>query len=471
MNNRKKVLLYNPDCVFYTMPLALLALGSALDRNRYEVIVVDGRLEEDPAAALAKHLDNAICLGVTVLTGAPMRDALNVSRAIRREMPELPIVWGGWHPSLFPLHTLDEPAVDITVQGQGEETFRELVAYFDGEGSLEKISGISWRKEGMPHRNPPRNLKDMNELPEMDYNLIPVERFFELKQEKQFDYITSTGCFFRCAFCADPFVFKRKWTALEPQRIASELSALKKRYGFTDVNFQDETFFTYRKRVVEIAEAFIREELDITWAATMRADQGSRLTDKDFDLLKRSGLRRVLIGVESGSQEMMDWLKKDIKLEQVLESAERCLKHNINVIFPFIVGFPGETPQSVVATMEMVKRLRRMHSGFDTPIFYFKPYPGSSITADVVKNGYQLPQTLEEWAEFDYVGSAGPWVTPEKYRLIEHFKFYSKLAWGQKHWLYAPFRSLARWRCEKDYYDLPWEKRLLEWLRPAPELS
>ena len=92
---RLKVVLYNPKAVFFTMPLALLAIGSALDPEQYEVVIVDGRLEPDPLAALEPHLDDALCLGVTVLTGAPISDALGVSRAVKQRRPTLPIVWGG----------------------------------------------------------------------------------------------------------------------------------------------------------------------------------------------------------------------------------------------------------------------------------------------------------------------------------------------------------------------------------------
>ena len=98
---RLKVVLYNPKAVFFTMPLALLAIGSELDPDKYEVVIVDGRLDADPVAALRPHLDDAVCLGVTVLTGAPISDALMVSRAAKQLRPELPVIWGGWHPSMF----------------------------------------------------------------------------------------------------------------------------------------------------------------------------------------------------------------------------------------------------------------------------------------------------------------------------------------------------------------------------------
>ena len=204
---------------------------------------------------------------------------------------------------------------------------------------------------------------------------------------------------------------------------------------------------------------------------TMRADQGLRLADEGFALLARSGLRRVLIGVESGSQEMLDWMQKDITLDQVAYCAEQCVRHGIGAIFPFIVGFPGETDESVQASLDLAKGLRAMSPQFETPLFYFKPYPGSAITAAVVREGYRLPQTLDDWADFDFVGSSGPWVNPEKHEFIERFKFYNRVAWGRRTWVRWPLQRLARWRCKRDFYGLPLEKRLVERLRPMPRLS
>ncbi len=344
MTRRHKVVLYNPRAVFYTMPLALVAVGSHLDPERYEVVIVDGRLEADPAAAVRAHLDGALCLGVTVLTGAPIADAVAVSRAAKAHSPGLPVVWGGWHPSMFGRECLEEPSVDVTVQAQGEITFHEICDRLAAGESLEGCPGCVVRTAGGEVRqNPPRPLQDLNRLRPHDYRLLPVERYYDLKGKRQLDYISSQGCAFRCAFCADPFVYNRKWVGLEPERMGEEIETLWRRYRFDDLSFQDETYFTYAPRVEAVADEFLRRGLPITWAATMRADQGERLPDEVMAKCKRSGLRRVIIGVESGSQEMMDRIKKDIKLEQVFESAEKCRRHGVNAIFPFIVGFPGES--------------------------------------------------------------------------------------------------------------------------------
>jgi anaerobic magnesium-protoporphyrin IX monomethyl ester cyclase len=471
---RHRIVLYNPRAVFFTMPLALVAVGSHLDPERYEVVIVDARLEKDPDAALRRVLDGALCLGVTVLTGGPIADAVRASRLAKACRPDLPVVWGGWHPSMFGRECLEEASVDVTVAAQGEITFHEICDRLAVGGSVHDLDGClgcAYRGEdGAVRQTPPRPLADLNTLRPHDYRLLPVERYYGLKGRRQLDYISSQGCAFRCAFCADPFVYNRKWVGLAPERMGEEIGELWGRYRFDDLSFQDETYFTYAPRVEAVAEEMLRRDLAVTWAATMRADQGDRLSESVLATCRRSGLRRVLIGVESGSQEMMDRIRKDIKVEQVVRSAEKIRRHGVKGIFPFIVGFPGESDASVRASLDLAKRLRAMSPEFETPIFYFKPYPGSPLTDDAVRDGYRLPADLDEWSRFDFIGSAGPWVSREKHRLVERFKFYQDLAAGDGGWR-RPVRRLARWRLAHDAYDWPVETLLGRWLRPQAQLS
>ena len=470
---RRKIVLYNPRAVFFTMPLALLAIGSELDSEAYEVVIIDGRLERDPEAAVRAQLADALCLGITVLTGAPISDALMISRLAKQVRPDLQVVWGGWHPSMFARECLQEPSVDVSVRGQGEVTFAEIVARL-GEGrSLEGCLGCTVRlTDGTIVENPPRPLKNVDEFRAHDYRLIPVERYFELKGKRQLDYISSQGCNFRCAFCSDPFVYGRQWVGLEPQRMALRLRELWERYRFDDVNFQDETFFTRARRVQAFAQGLVDARLQFTWAATMRADQGVRLPEEVWALCKQSGLRRLLVGVESGSDAMLQRIRKDIRIEQVFRTVDKMLKYGIAGHFPFIVGFPDETDESIAATLDCAKRLRALHADFLTPIYYFKPYPGSELVREAVARGFQLPQTLSAWSQFDYVaGLPGPWVTPEKYRLIERFKFFQDLAWKPVVRGRRVLQQLARYRCSRDEYRWPVEMLLRRWMLPAEKLS
>ncbi len=465
---KPRIVLYNPRAPYYTMPLGLVAIGSALDRSRYDVTIIDGRLESNPIARVLEATEHAACLGIGVLTGTPIRDAVAITDAVRATRPRCPIVWGGWHPSLFPAETVLEAGLDAAVIGQGERVFAQLVDRFVAKEPIGDVAGCAVvdKRSRIVTVNPPASTADINGMPEHDYQLIPVERYFALKRERQLDYVTSQGCRFRCTFCADPTVFGRAWFGLEPRRIGDELQRLWKQYEFSDIGFQDETFFTHSGRVASIAEEILRRELRFTWMATMRADQGARLDDRVLKACRESGLRRVMIGLESGSQQMLDWMKKDIKLDQVFVTAEKCRRQGIAVLFNLILGFPDEPPESVAATLDVAKKLRAFGADFQVALFFYRPYPGTPITDGLARRGEPLPRTLAEWSAIEDEASPSPWIDPRKRTLVERFGFYQRIGWAKPTRWRAPLQALARWRCRRDVYAFPIEKTLVEWMRP-----
>jgi len=469
---KRTVVLYNPFAVFYTMPLALIAIGSYLDSNKYNIEIIDARIDKNPLESINKALSkNGVCFATTVLTGAPIKDAQKVSREVKKMFPQIPVVWGGWHPSLFPEQTLNEPAIDVVVKGQGEITFKELLERFETQSSLEGLQGISYKNsEGKVFTNPERSMVDINAFPAFNYDLIDVPTYMKLSGRKQLDYISSQGCRFRCSFCADPFMYKRGWYGFSAERMGDEIEALWKKYQFEHVHFQDETFFTNSKRVKAVAEEFIKRKLPITWFGTMRADQGVRLDEEVWEICKKSGLEKVMIGMEAGSQEMLNWMQKDIKLEHVFDSAAKCIKYDISINFSIIIGFPDESEQSVNATLSMVKELRKMSSKFNMGIFYYKPYPGNKIADELMAKGFKFANTLEEWSDFDYVSTKkSDWLSESQIKEIENFKFYQQLAYTKRE--IPILKDIAKWRVEKKLYAFPIERKLKEWIMPTPRMA
>ena len=463
---KHRIVLYNPRAPYFTMPLGLVAIGSAVDRSRFDVTIVDGRLERDPVTRVLEATDGALCLGVGVLTGTPIADAIAVTEAVQAGRPQCRIVWGGWHPSLFAVETLAEAGIDAVVVGQGERTFAEIVERFAAGDDASGVAGcLTHATSGVPLVSRP--VDDINDFPEHDYSLIDVERHFAMKGERQLDYITSQGCRFRCTFCADPIVYGRSWSGLESIRVGTELQQLWTKHRFTDVGLQDETFFTHADRVASIADEILRRDLEFTWMATMRADQGARLDERALMACRHSGLRRVMVGLESGSQAMLDWMKKDVNLDQVFVTAAKCRRQGIGVLFNLIVGFPGEPPESIAATLAVAKTLRAFGPDFQVALFYYRPYPGTPITDDLARSGYPLPRSLREWAALERDSAQSPWVDAEKRAVIERFRFYQRIGWAPPSAWRLPIQAVARWRCQRDLYAFPIEKAIAEWMRPS----
>lgn len=469
---RRRVVLYNPRAVFWTLPLGCVAVGSALDPERYEVVVVDGRLEAQPMRRLAELAEGAVCVGMGVLTGAPIADAMAASAAVRRACPTVPVVWGGWHPSLFPRACIEEGVADVVVVGQGERTFAELVDRLAAGEGPEGVAGTWWRGTGGEAvEGPTRALVDLAELPAHRYELIPVERYFQEKGRRQLDVISSTGCRFRCAFCADPEVYGRGWTGVPAADTAARLAGWYRRYAPDEFSFQDETFFTQRARVDEIAGGLLAAGVRARWQATLRADQGARLPDEVLARCRASGLFRVTVGVEAGTDAQLAAIDKDIRVEHVHETAEKLLRHGVGAVWNFILGFPGEDTEAFEGSLALARRLRRMTPDFEVTLFFFRPYPGTPLARQVAAQ-WRFPTSLREWSTFDYVGGVPPWVPRDRVARVDGFRFYQRYAWGRHRFPGAGLvRRVARWRAEGDHYGLPVERWLADRVRARVELS
>lgn len=464
------VILYNPVAPYYTIPLQFLALASVIDRDRFDIRIIDARIEKSAGHAhrkVAELLPRAACLGVSVITGTPISDAMAVSAIARRVAPQVPVVWGGWHPSIFPEQCLREGSAQYCIIGQGELTFAELLDALDSGKGAEGIEGLAYLRDGECIRTPERRFTDINSFPPYDYGLVPLERYFELKKMRQIDFYSSQGCPYRCGFCADPYVYNRRWSGLKGPRMLSDVFEAVRSYGIRDVLFQDENFFANRSRVREFCEGVAERGGTFTWAATSRADQIAPLDDDILQAAARANLRKVMIGAESGSQEMLDLMKKDTLAEEAVISAEKLARHGIGATFGFIVGFPEENFSETLKTLDVIKEIKKIDRRFEFNIFFFTPYPGTDLYEYIVSKGYRVPRSLSEWSDIDFIMYSGYWVGKEEREYVERFKFYAKIATELRspRILSAPVRGLAQERVKRDFYKLPVEKEIINFVR------
>jgi anaerobic magnesium-protoporphyrin IX monomethyl ester cyclase len=468
---RRKVLLFNPQSEFYAMPLGLLAVGSALDSNRFDVRIFDARINNDASAQILAEAENAACVGMTVFSGRPIVSALELSRLLKKRFPKLPIVWGGWHPSILPEQCIASGAVDAVVIAQGEGTFAELMDAIDDRSQWPAISGLCISHGGRPHRTATRALQPMGTFPAARYELLDVESYFRHKQHRQLDYSSSRGCPYKCTFCADPMVYRSKWTGLAADRMVAELCALHDRYGMDEVFFLDDDLFASLKRIQSIVSAFIEAKVPFTWKGTARADELCRLPEPFFERLRDARCLRINVGAESGSQKVLDQIKKEYQVDQILTAAERAARAGISISYSFITGFPGETSGDFQATLDVLKAIRRRDSRLETSIYFYSPYPGTELVRDLESRGLKLPERLEDWENFDIEGAWLPRNNHGFVRRVRNLNFYLRHGYSERA-VSRPrklLQGLSRFRCERDWYGLPIERYLAEaWRRSSP---
>lgn len=462
---KREVVLYNPRGESHILPLALVHIGSMLPAR--QVVIVDGRIDGDPEARVASLAREALCLAVTVLTGAPILDALRVTRAAKAARPDLPVIWGGWHPSLLPEQCLASGVVDACVNGQGERTFEEIVAALEEGRGFEGVAGVVWRRGGEVVRNPPRPFEDVNRFPRTDFGLLELERYFAFRGVRRLDYCSSQGCPFECSFCADPMVYKQRWSGLRAERVVDEIREHALRHRLSEVFFNDDNFFTDLRRTEAICRGLLAAGVRIRWFGTGRGDLLRRLSRAQLELLRESGCYKVNVGAESGSPELLEQIKKGTLVEEVLETAEKLHSVGIGARFSFIAGFPQEPQDSLAETYRAVKALRKIDGEFETPIYFYAPYPGTELAERMPAIGFQPPQRLEDWEHVDLDHSIGPWISEPVKKWVPRYNFYLR------HGYQKPNGSLgrrvlhyaARARTARDFYGLDFERRAADLIK------
>jgi radical SAM superfamily enzyme YgiQ (UPF0313 family) len=435
-----------------------------LDRLGYRIQIIDEFANPDWKQELLEGLEERpICFGVTCMTGPQIWHALEGCRLVRERHPDVPIVWGGVHASLMPQQTLSHPLVDIVVVGEGEETFLELVKALESGTPLSRVAGI-WYKEdgdspGVSSTDRPgggsilpvlglesdnscagtpvasngfrwtgeRPFVNLDEQAPLAYHLIDMNRYRRrLFGIDHVSFNSSRGCTFRCNFCWDPVMHKRRWRAMTPETVLDQLQRIITDHGIRGFLFTDDHFFIDMKRARAILEAIVRADLDISISKLqIRADTICKMDEDFLDLLVRAKVKRLTVGVESGNQRLLDLIKKDVTVEQVVEANQKLIPYPIVPIYLFMMGMPSETPAELEESIRLAVRLTDENPRAVKTFNIYTPYPGTQLYDVCVESGLQEPEDLEGWGYFNFrnVAAQSPWIPPATKKMITALDF------------------------------------------------
>jgi len=413
----KKITLFFPSPLPYErnwrgVPLALLAISRVLAKEKYQINIFSRHLQTNYSTDILSNSQDSICLGISAMTGFQIKDGLKLAKAFKKKYPGIPIVWGGWHPSILPGETINNKYVDIVVYGPGDETFPELVHALENKQSLKKIKGIIYKKNHQIFTNPPRPSPNLASLPPLPYHLIDVDKCFINTEygNRTLPYISSYGCPHRCAFCVEEIVNKRHWTPVPAKTVLDEWQYLIKKKGIDSIAVYDSNFFVDEKRVVQICQGLIKRKLKIKWGnANGRAGQLSRYQESTWKLMKKTGCAMILTGAESGSQNALNFISKDMNVDEIVKFTQLCHKYKIKILYSFLVGLPwSKDPQEnnkfvqseYRATLTLIDRLLRISDRNRYTYYVFLPYPGAPLFKEAVKLGLKYPKSLSGWSQY-----------------------------------------------------------------------
>ncbi|MBI5144899.1 MAG: B12-binding domain-containing radical SAM protein [Candidatus Omnitrophica bacterium] len=416
-----------PAMNHFYLPLALLNCSVYVSQD-FSVKIIDQRTDRNWKNTLISELNTRpLCVGITSLTGDQIAYALEATRLVKIHS-DIPVIWGGVHATILPEQTLMNPQINFVLEGEGELSFYEFVKALAKGKPFKDIPGLWYKENGSIKNNPCGDYIDINSLPDPPYHLVDIENYIlRFGKYKMFPVETARGCPYRCTFC---FVQKsrsqRKWRALTPENIISRIKRVKSQFGVRGIEFLDLESFIDQQRIKKLCELIIREDLNIFWNACARINDILKMNTDEIRLLEKSGLKRLALGIESGSNRILNMIKKDITVDQVMVVSDILAKTKIPAVYSFMAGFPTETETDLKMTTDLVMELLKCDAKAKVSILHcFRPLPGTKLYELCINLGLKVPSNIEEWSRYNMEKIDFPWLSDKMQKKIFTLNFLS----------------------------------------------
>jgi anaerobic magnesium-protoporphyrin IX monomethyl ester cyclase len=478
------IVLYNPKATKprnRRFPLSILAIAAPLE-GREEFAIVDGNLDPHPtesiAALMRKHAVEL--LAVTVMPGPQTVGAVASCSEIRRCFPDVPIVWGGYFASNYTKTALNARYVDFAVRGQGEQTLLELLDAIRGKRELKNILGLSYKEaDGTQRHNPERPMRKLDDFPWYPYHRIPAEKYVlpTFLGRRTAVHQASIGCPFRCNFCGVVNFSGSREKMESPARTEQILRHLASTYGVDAVQFYDNNFFLREDHARELADRIA--PLKMRWWCEARTDIMMRYSDETFEAIRRAGCAMIFFGAESGSNQVLKEMNKDLCAEDTLALASRIRRFDIIPEFSIIFGNPKDPEGDTRDCIKFIRHLKRLNPDSEIVVEHYTPVPQRAQMYGGVENQFQFPETPDEWATERWQRFATqkdprtPWLGPRTKQLIDNFELVVSSRWPTAQDIRLPgwgrwaLKVLSSWRYRLGIYSAPLE---LKWIQRVIDL-
>jgi anaerobic magnesium-protoporphyrin IX monomethyl ester cyclase len=384
-------------------PLGLLCLGAKLMEDNIEVKILDinnlffaqefsrdllvNYIENDLYSYIASYRPSTIGIGC-IFSGA-FRYLKVIAQKIKTKFPDIPLVVGGIHPTIFPEQIIKKcQYIDYVIIGEGEKTFSDLVKYLAGRKvPRNSIDGIVYRDGSrLKVVQKEKFINDLDSVLSPNYGLIDVNEYrmdtsgwyspHRIKVGQPFPIISSRSCPNRCTFCSMWLVHGPKIRFRSPENVLGEMNYLYHNYGVRYFQFMDDNFTFDKERTLDICNGILKRNMNIQFD-TPNGLAINRLDREIIDALVEAGMVRISLAIESGSEYIRnDVMKKGLKTEKIFNVFDACAKHNhlfINGFF--IIGTPQETHQTLEDTFYIIRKLPLDKYALS----YATPYPGTEL--------------------------------------------------------------------------------------------
>jgi anaerobic magnesium-protoporphyrin IX monomethyl ester cyclase len=467
---RKKVVLFYPayDGPPLGPPLCILALAAPLLEKGFEVVLVDGAIDADAPRRIMRECSDALCLGISVLTGPMITTALHMARMLKAALPDVPVIFGGWHPTLAVDQTLANEFVDVVVRGQGDITLLEIAQRYQMGDGLDGVLGLSYKQNGEIVHNLDRPVAHLSDLPAPAFHLVDYDAYERACGKRKLTYATSVGCPYACNYCTDTVFYHRRFNAYSAEHVVKELTGLVTKYRIEEVALLDSNFPVDVKRAVAIARGIYESGVRFSWTFQASTDFLSRMSDDEVRMMGASGVTFMGFGTESTSEAVLKLMnKRHQRLGEMYETARKAELGGIRVSFNLIFGYPGETEKDRIETLQTMNDIARKHRNVSFSPNIFTPYPGIPIWSQLKEMGVVEPASLQEWAGLPLGRNVLPWLRgPELRRLermLDYFMVNNNIRKTMQHTKMAGrclntlLTGPMKWRMRLKFFFFPWE--------------
>ncbi|MFC1840473.1 B12-binding domain-containing radical SAM protein [Thermodesulfobacteriota bacterium] len=377
---------------FLQYPIFLAYSASQLKQAGHDVVYIDSVIQDLDMKKTLLEVKRMSPDVIFMETTTPSIESDYESLASFKDVTGAKIIVGGPHASYFHKEVLKEcRAIDVVIRHEFDTKIAGVVSCIS---DLSVAKGITFREgENIVDKGDGEMCEDLDSLPFPDRNSIPWEWYLEAWYSRQpfMNMMTSRGCPYHCAFCLWPqsmYGHKQRFRSID--NVFSEIKDLKERYDLREINIDDGTFTTKKDRVMEFCDRMQRERLNVIWTCNGRVDN---LDDEMLLEMKKAGCKMIRLGIESGSQEILDKIKKGLTLKQIEEGVKLVKKHGIQALGGFMFGFPYDTRESIEETIKFAKKLSPDQVQFSINMCY----PGTSLYEYAKDNNLLLIKSFKEF--------------------------------------------------------------------------
>lgn len=382
-------------------PLGIAYIAAFLRSRGFSVGIIDGPgndLKEKDILQKIKILNPKV-VGLSAITSVFHR-AASLAERIKKQFPHILILIGGHHASILPVEVLREtPSFDLLVYGEGEITSWELLQRFkeynfDRENFLRdfkllnNLAGIAFRKSGQVLMTTPREpIENLDVLPYPAWDLLPMDRYIPLPNQylnKPIVHMVAIrGCPYHCSFCSNNSVFGKKIRAISPEKLVEIIKYAKANFGAREISFWDDSMTVNKGWMFEFCRLMVEEDIDVTWTCYSRVDTVNK---EILFWMKKAGCWNIFYGYETGNQELLDIIGKNITLEQIRQVNRWTKDAGIEVRASFMIALPRETPQMAEKTIDFAISLEPDYVQFSVTT----PFPKTKLYEDASRYGILL---------------------------------------------------------------------------------